>query len=145
MKKVLVLHGPNLNLLGLREPNVYGADSLEALNETLTRQAESVSIQLRTLQSQAEHVLIEAIHKAYIDEINYIIINPAALTHTSLALRDALLAVNIPFIEVHLSNLFKRENYRQKSYISDIAQGVIQGFGINSYVLALEAVIRQLT
>ncbi len=145
MKKVLVLHGPNLNLLGLREPNVYGADSLEALNETLTRKAESVSIQLRTLQSQAEHVLIEAIHKAYIDEINYIIINPAALTHTSLALRDALLAVNIPFIEVHLSNLFKRENYRQKSYISDIAQGVIQGFGINSYVLALEAVIRQLT
>ncbi len=145
MKKVLVLHGPNLNLLGLREPNVYGSDSLEALNETLTRQAESVSIQLRTLQSQAEHVLIEAIHKAYIDEINYIIINPAALTHTSLALRDALLAVNIPFIEVHLSNLFKRENYRQKSYISDIAQGVIQGFGINSYVLALEAVIRQLT
>lgn len=145
MKKVLVLHGPNLNLLGLREPSVYGATSLEALNAELTQKAHAHGIALIAQQSQAEGALIEAIHDAYARQTDYIIFNPAAYTHTSIALRDALLAVHIPFIEIHISNLYQREAFRQQSYFSDIAAGVIQGFGVYGYELALEAVIRELT
>lgn len=145
MRKVLLLHGPNLNLLGTREPERYGEIPLEILNAQLTQQAERAGIQLKALQSQSEAVLIEAIHEAYFTEVDFLIFNPAAFTHTSIALRDALLAVKLPFIEVHISNLHQRESFRQHSYFSDIAEGVIQGFGIDGYVLALEAVIRKLT
>lgn len=145
MKKILVLHGPNLNLLGLREPSYYGTDSLETLNASLIEKAQNSGFSLSTFQSQAEHELIEAIHQAFYEKTDFIIFNPAAYTHTSIALRDALLAVNIPFIEVHLSNIFKREEYRQHSYFSDIAHGTIQGFGILGYELALKAVICELT
>ncbi len=145
MRKVLLLHGPNLNLLGIREPDKYGHTSLETLNSELIQQAEHAGLTLCTQQSQSESVLIEAIHNAYFTQVEYIIFNPAAFTHTSIALRDALLAVKIPFIEVHISNLYQRESFRQHSYFSDIAEGVIQGFGIDGYVLALEAVIRKLT
>ncbi len=145
MRKVLLLHGPNLNLLGIREPEKYGTTALETLNAALTFRAEQASIALHTLQSQSEVTLIEAIHDAYFTKTDYLIFNPAAFTHTSIALRDALLAVNLPFIEVHLSNLYQRESFRQHSYFSDIAKGVIQGFGVDGYVLALEAVIRKLT
>lgn len=145
MRKVLLLHGPNLNLLGIREPDRYGTTSLEALNIELIKRAERAGIALYTQQSQSESVLIEAIHDAYVTEVEYLIFNPAAFTHTSIALRDALLAVKIPFIEVHISNLYQRESFRQHSYFSDIAEGIIQGFGIDGYALALEAVIRKLT
>jgi 3-dehydroquinate dehydratase-2 len=145
MKKVLVLHGPNLNLLGLREPSLYGIKTLKAINSELAQQAQRHDISLITKQSQMEGTLIEAVHEAYMEKIDYIILNPAAYTHTSIALRDALLAVQIPFIEVHLSNVYKREKFRQHSCFSDIAAGVIQGFGVYGYVLALEAVIRELT
>ncbi len=145
MKQVFLLHGPNLNLLGTREPERYGEISLETLNAMLTAQAEKSGIRLYTQQSQSESTLIELIHEAGIKAIDYIIFNPAAYTHTSIALRDALLAVQIPFIEVHISNLYQRESFRQNSYFSDIAEGIIQGFGTDGYVLALEAVIRKLT
>jgi len=145
MKKVLVLHGPNLNLLGLREPDLYGTKTLGTINSELIQQAESHGISLVTKQSQMEGTLVEAIHEAYMEKTDYIILNPAAYTHTSIALRDALLAVLIPFIEVHISNVYKREGFRQQSYFSDIATGIIQGFGVYGYVLALKAVIRELT
>lgn len=145
MRKVLLLHGPNLNLLGIREPDRYGKTSLETLNVELIQQAERAGLTLCTQQSHSESVLIEAIHNAYFTQVEYIIFNPAAFTHTSIALRDALLAVKIPFIEVHISNLYQRESFRQHSYFSDIAEGVIQGFGMDGYALALEAVIRKLT
>lgn len=145
MKKVLVLHGPNLNLLGLREPSVYGSTSLETVNAELIHKAHAHGIELITKQSQAEGTLIEEIHDAYARQTDYIILNPAAYTHTSIAIRDALLAVDIPFIEIHISNIYQREKFRQHSYFSDIATGIIQGFGIYGYVLALEAVIRELT
>lgn len=141
MKKVLVLNGPNLNLLGLREPELYGAHTLDDLNQTLFDHASKHQLTLQTLQSQSESKLIEAIHNAYQEKVAYIIFNPAAFTHTSIALRDALLAVQIPFIEVHLSQPYQREPFRQVSYFSDIAEGTIAGFGITSYLLALNAVI----
>jgi len=139
MKKILVLHGPNLNLLGLREPSVYGDVSLVQLNEQLQKQAAESGFILTAIQRNSESALIEAIHQAYEEKTNYIIINPAAYTHTSIAIRDALLAVQIPFIELHISNIYARESYRHQSYFSDIAQGVISGFGINGYRLALQA------
>lgn len=141
MKKILVLHGPNLNLLGLRQPLTYGETSLTQLNERLHHAACIAGFALTAIQSNNEAWLIDAIHQALIDEIDYIIINPAAYTHTSIALRDALLAVQIPFVEVHISNIYARETYRQHSYFSDIAIGVISGLGSNGYLLALQAII----
>lgn len=139
MAKLLVLHGPNLNLLGTREPAVYGATGLQAINESLTTQAKALGHHLDTLQSNAEHVLIDRIHQAGQDGTQFILINPGAFTHTSIALRDALAGVALPFIEVHLSNIHARESFRQHSYFSDLAKGVICGFGPHSYTLALQA------
>jgi 3-dehydroquinate dehydratase-2 len=144
MPKILVLHGPNLNLLGGREPEHYGHDSLEAIDQRLRELAKRSGIDLTSFQSNAEAPLIERVHAAKSDETAYIIINPAAFTHTSIALRDALAAVGIPFIEVHLSNVHAREPFRKHSYFSDLAAGVIAGFGALSYELALEAAIRRL-
>ncbi len=139
MATILVLHGPNLNLLGLREPGIYGATTLEDINRKLNQTALDADHHLQTLQSNAEYELIDRIHDARKEGVDFIIINPAAFTHTSVALRDALLGVGIPFIEVHLSNVHKREAFRHHSYFSDVAQGVICGFGAISYDLALHA------
>src|SRR5699024_1496359 len=138
------LHGPNLNLLGTREPDTYGHTTLAQINQALTTTAVAAGHELTHLQSNSEHELIQRIHQAAQEKIDYIIINPAAFTHTSVALRDALLGVNIPFIEVHLSNTHRRESFRQHSYFSDIAEGVIMGFGAQSYHLALKAVFARL-
>ncbi len=145
MATILVLHGPNLNLLGTREPGLYGKDSLEQINQRLTNTAIAEGHHLQALQSNAEYELIDRIHDAKKEQVDFIIFNPAAFTHTSVALRDALLAVDIPFIEVHLSNVYAREEFRQVSFFSDIAKGVITGLGIKSYELALSAAISQLT
>jgi len=136
--KVLVLNGPNLNMLGKREPEIYGAQTLNEIISQLTQLAQTKEIELSHLQSNAEHELINTIHQAF-QKIDFIIINPAAFTHTSVALRDALLAVNIPFIEVHLSNVHAREQFRQHSYLSDVANGVICGLGAKGYSYALES------
>ncbi len=142
MASILVLHGPNLNLLGLREPGIYGATTLDDINRNLTQIAIAAGHHLQTLQSNAEYELIDRIHDARKEGIDFIIINPAAFTHTSVALRDALLGVDIPFIEVHLSNVHKREAFRHHSYFSDVAHGVICGFGATSYELALQAAFK---
>ncbi|WP_020210217.1 type II 3-dehydroquinate dehydratase [Gilvimarinus chinensis] len=139
MASILVLHGPNLNLLGTREPGTYGATTLDDINRQLVELARSQGHHLLALQSNAEYELIDRIHEARHEGVDFIIINPAAFTHTSVALRDALLAVEIPFIEVHLSNVYKREPFRHKSYFSDIAEGVICGLGAEGYQLALQA------
>ena len=144
MATILVLHGPNLNLLGAREPDRYGSETLENINNGLIRQGKELGVLVRCFQSNAEHALIDRIHQAAQEQINCIIINPAAFTHTSIALRDALLAVLIPFIEVHLSNIHAREPFRQYSYFSDIAIGVISGFGHTGYALALDYACTQL-
>ncbi len=144
MKKILVLHGPNLNLLGLREPSVYGRTSLAELNEQLKMHADASGFILTAQQSNSEGELINTIQNAMNDKIAYIIINPAGFTTTSIAMRDALLAVQIPFIEVHISNVYARESFRQHSYFSDIAAGVIVGLGTNGYLLALQAIIEKL-
>jgi 3-dehydroquinate dehydratase-2 len=144
MSKILVIHGPNLNLLGDRETQHYGTDTLEAINRRLIAQGGRAGFQVDTFQSNAEAPLIERIHAAKSDETAYIIINPAAFTHTSVALRDALAAVRIPFIEVHLSNVHAREPFRKHSYFSDIAAGVMAGFGPMTYELAMEAAVRAL-
>ena len=143
MANILVLHGPNLNLLGTREPEIYGATTLADINAGLVEQARLAGHSLSTLQSNAEHELVSVIQSSR-NEVAYIIINPAAFTHTSVAMRDALAAVNIPFIEVHLSNVHAREDFRRHSYFSDLAQGVISGLGANGYSLALRAVIQSL-
>ena len=145
MATILVLHGPNLNMLGSREPDVYGAATLATINQQLTQSGLDAGHHIQTLQSNAEYELIDRIHDARKEGVDFIIINPAAFTHTSVALRDALLSVNIPFIEVHLSNVYKREIFRHHSYFSDIAEGVICGFGANSYQLALQAAFKLLT
>jgi len=137
MFNILVLHGPNLNLLGEREPTHYGQTTLASINQQLVEMAQAAGHQLTTFQSNAEHRLLEQIHAAR--QVDFIIINPAAFTHTSIALRDALLAVAIPFIEVHLSNVHARESFRHHSYFSDIAVGVISGLGAQGYTLALQA------
>ncbi len=137
-KKILVLHGPNLNLLGTREPDVYGRVTLDEINRSLCKIAENVGIFLENFQSNAEADLIGRIQQTISDETDFIIINPAAYTHTSVALRDALAAVKLPFIEVHLSNIFARETFRRESYFSDLAVGVISGLGPKGYELALE-------
>jgi 3-dehydroquinate dehydratase-2 len=142
MPKILVIHGPNLNLLGTRETRHYGTDTLAAIDQRLADQAQRAGATLTSFQSNAEAPIIERIHAAKSDETAYIIINPAAFTHTSVALRDALAAVHIPFIEVHLSNVHAREPFRQHSYFSDLAAGVIVGLGPLGYELALEAALR---
>lgn len=144
MSKILVVHGPNLNLLGDRETQHYGQDTLEAINARLVEQGRKAGHRVEAFQSNAEAPLIERIHAAKSDETAYIIINPAAFTHTSVALRDALAAVRIPFIEVHLSNVHAREPFRRHSYFSDLAAGVISGLGPMGYELALEAASRAL-
>lgn len=144
LANILLLNGPNLNLLGSREPDKYGTQSLNDIVSELQLQAQNAHCRLTHLQSNAEHELIERIHSAAGDAVDFIIINPAAYTHTSVALRDALLGVNIPFIEVHLSNVHAREDFRQHSYFSDIAQGVICGLGSAGYRYALEHAIDQL-
>ncbi|QMV15778.1 type II 3-dehydroquinate dehydratase [Vibrio spartinae] len=141
--RILVLNGPNLNLLGLREPAHYGSQTLPQIIDRLRHQADQAGVELVHLQSNREYELIEAIHQAY-ENIDFIIINPAAFTHTSVALRDALLGVNIPFIEVHLSNVHAREPFRHHSYLSDKAQGVICGLGAQGYEFALSAAITKL-
>jgi 3-dehydroquinate dehydratase-2 len=138
MKNILVLHGPNLNLLGTREPEVYGRVTLDEINTKLAAQAQKNGAKLTHLQSNAEAALVERVQQARGDGTDFIIINPAAFTHTSVALRDALAAVAIPFIEVHLSNVHAREAFRKESYFSDIAVGVISGLGAKGYELALE-------
>jgi len=142
--KILVLHGPNLNLLGAREPHIYGSQTLAAINESLAVQAQTAGHELVWFQSNAEHELIGRVHQARDDQTALILCNAGAFTHTSIALRDALAAVAIPFIEVHLSNVFAREPFRHHSHLADLAVGVICGFGSTSYVLALEAAIRHL-
>ena len=144
MASILVLHGPNLNLLGTREPELYGSETLSDINRQLTEAATAAGHHLQCLQSNAEYELIDRIHAARNEGINFIIINPAAFTHTSVALRDALLGVQIPFIEVHLSNVHKREPFRHHSFFSDIAEGVICGLGSQGYLLALQSAVRQL-
>ena len=141
MAKILVLNGPNLNLLGSREPSKYGHRTLQEIMEELDRFAGACGHQLDFVQENSEGVLVEAIHKAANEGVDYIIFNPAAYTHTSVALRDAMLAVRIPFVEVHLSATAAREPFRQVSYFSDIAMGVITGFRGESYMLALQAII----
>ena len=138
MPHILIIHGPNLNLLGTREPEVYGADTLADIDRQLTQLAEQKGMALQTFQSNSEGDIVSRIQQAA-GQVDFIIINPAAYTHTSVAIRDAFLATRIPFIEVHLSNVYAREEFRQHSYLSDIATGVISGFAINSYRLALEA------
>ena len=143
MAHILVLNGPNLNLLGSREPGHYGQDSLETIEQRL--QARAGDHEVDFFQSNAEHQLIERIHQAGTEGVDFILFNPAALTHTSIALRDALLGVAIPFIEIHISNVFKREDFRHHSYLSDVAVGVISGLGPQGYELALTAAMRRLS
>jgi 3-dehydroquinate dehydratase-2 len=138
--KILVIHGPNLNLLGSREPDVYGLTTLNEINSGLEAKAESHNIALETFQSNAEHEIVSKIQEA-MNNVNYIIINPGALTHTSIAIRDALLGVGISFYEIHISNIFSREEFRQKSYFSDIASGVICGLGTHGYELVMDHII----
>jgi 3-dehydroquinate dehydratase-2 len=144
MASILVLNGPNLNLLGTREPGHYGRETLGRIEERLRAQAEVRGHRLALFQSNAEHELIDAIHRAADAGVAFILLNPAAFTHTSVALRDALSAVAIPFIEVHLSNVHAREPFRAHSYFSDIAVGVISGLGAKGYELALEAALARL-
>lgn len=144
MSKILVLHGPNLNLLGAREPGVYGHATLAEIDAAMHQQAAAAGHALEHFQSNAEHALIERVQAAKQDGTAFIVINPAAFTHTSVALRDALAAVAIPFIEVHLSNPHAREPFRHQSYFSDLAVGVVVGFGADSYRYALDAVIQRL-
>ena len=142
--KILILNGPNLNLLGMREPNHYGAATLDEIIDRINRQAESAGVQLTDFQSNAEHELLGYVQAAPAQGVDFIIINPAAFTHTSVGLRDALSAVGIPFIEIHLSNIHAREEFRKESFFSDIAVGVISGLGPVGYELALTAAVRYL-
>ena len=139
--KILVLNGPNLNLLGLREESIYGSDSLSDVEDKLKEIANKSNCEIGFYQSNAEHELIDAIHNAYRDKTDAIIFNPAGYTHTSVALRDALLAVKIPFLEVHISDIESREEFRQKSYFTDIAEKTISGKGTKGYEMALDVVL----
>lgn len=145
MARILLLNGPNLNLLGSREPEVYGRTTLAEIEAELAARAADGGHELSCLQSNAEHLLIERIHAAREDGTRFIVINPGAFTHTSIALRDALIGVGIPFIEVHLSNVHAREEFRQRSYLSDVAVGVITGLGVDSYRLGLDAAMRRIS
>lgn len=149
MALILVLHGPNLNLLGAREPEVYGTTTLADINQLLTQQAKAANHSLEHFQSNAEHELIGRVHAARGlegkgEKVDFILLNPGAFTHTSIALRDALLGVGIPFIEVHLSNVHARETFRHHSYFSDVAVGVICGLGAQGYELALQAALKRI-
>jgi len=144
MAKLLLLNGPNLNLLGTREPDIYGSDTLEDVSKRLIKTAKDNEHRLEHFQNNSEGKLVNRIHQAAQEGIQFILFNPAAYTHTSVALRDALLGTQIPFIEIHLSNVHQREEFRQHSYFSDIAVGTIVGLGAQGYELALQAVIRQL-
>jgi len=139
MAKILVLHGPNLNMLGMREPEVYGTTTLKEIDEQIKLFAETAGHKLVSFQSNAEHELVDRIQSAKTKNIDFIIINPGAFTHTSIAIRDAFLSVSIPFIEVHLSNVFAREEFRKHSYLSDIAVAVVSGMGAFGYEVALQA------
>lgn len=139
---ILVVHGPNLNLLGVREPDVYGKTTLEDINQQLSAIAEEKDVEVKFVQSNREGELIDRVQQGLQEEIEGIIINPAAFTHYSIALRDALAALEIPIIEVHLSNIYKREEFRHKSVIAPVVTGQISGFGANSYYLALEELTR---
>lgn len=143
MSKILVLHGPNLNLLGFREPEVYGTDTLDDINNRLQALVEASNCEFEAFQSNAEHELIEKIHSAR-GAASFIVINPGAFTHTSIALRDAFLGVSIPFIEIHLSNVHSREAFRQQSYLSDIAVGLITGLGSLGYELAIQSALTRM-
>ena len=144
MAHILLIHGPNLNLLGTREPEHYGHLTLESINSTLKDKAEADGNRLSVRQSNSEGELVDCIQQAPADEVDFIIINPAAFTHTSVAIRDALVAVNIPFVEIHLSNVHAREPFRHRSYFSDKAVGVIAGFGALGYEMAYDGAIRHL-
>ena len=137
-KNILLINGPNLNLLGVREPDHYGKDTLQAIESRLAAAAQKAGVRLEPYQSNSEAELVERIQRAGRDKVDFIIINPAAYTHTSVAMRDALAAVGIPFVEVHLSNVFAREAFRHQSYFTDIAVGIISGLGAKGYELALE-------
>lgn len=143
MKKILVLHGPNLNRLGSREPSIYGNTSLDEVNTRLIKEARDAGFSLACYQSNSEADLIQAIHQTSSDQVDYIIFNPAGFTHTSIALRDALIAVGCPLIEVHISNIYSREIFRHHSYFSDIAEGTISGLGVLGYSLALTSIIER--
>jgi 3-dehydroquinate dehydratase-2 len=145
MARVLLLNGPNLNLLGTREPAIYGSATLQDIEAKLKTQCQGLGHELIAAQSNAEHELIDRIHAVKRDGIGFVIINPGAFTHTSIALRDAFLSVGIPFIEIHLSNVFAREGFRHHSYLSDIAVGCIYGLGPIGYELALKAAVARLT
>ena len=144
MANILVLHGPNLNLLGEREPGIYGHVRLDDINARLATRASEAGHRLETFQSNAEHALVDRVQAARGDGTNFLLVNPAAFTHTSVALRDALAAVALPFIEVHLSNPHAREPFRHTSYFTDLAVGLVSGFGADSYAYALEAAIARL-
>lgn len=141
LKSILVIHGPNLNLLGSREPDHYGHVTLDAINQTLLDKAQSNKVTLETFQSNSEAELVTKIQTLALKKVDFVIINPAAFTHTSVAIRDALAAVNVPFIEVHLSNVYAREAFRHHSYFTDIAVGIISGLGAQGYALALDYAI----
>ena len=145
MASLLLINGPNLNLLGSREPGVYGATSLADLEARLNELASELGHELAAFQSNAEHEIVDRIQQAQTDKVDYILLNPGAFTHTSIAMRDALLAVDIPFMEIHLSNVFAREKFRHNSYFSDIAAGCLFGLGAYGYELAMLAVSRQLS
>ena len=140
---ILVLNGPNLNLLGSREPEVYGTDTLEDIEKNLNSIAKEQNVNINFYQSNSENELINKLHAAKVEKIDTIIINPGAFTHTSIALRDAFLGVNIPFIEVHISNIYKREEFRKKSFLSDISEGLITGLGVHGYEFALLSIIKR--
>lgn len=144
MAKLLLINGPNLNLLGSREPEVYGRTRLVEVEQTLAARATALGHELTAFQSNAEHEIVERVQKAAADKVDFILLNPGAFTHTSIAIRDALLAAAIPFIEVHVSNTLAREAFRHRSYLSDIAAGCVFGFGTFGYEMALEAASRQL-
>nr|WP_294838697.1 type II 3-dehydroquinate dehydratase [uncultured Methylotenera sp.] len=143
-KSILVLHGPNLNLLGLREPQHYGNATLDSINQTLSNKAKLANITLESFQSNSEADLVDKIQSIATKSVDFVIINPAAFTHTSVAMRDALSAVKVPFIEVHLSNVFAREAFRHHSYFTDIAVGIISGLGAKGYELALDFAIEKI-
>jgi len=144
MTGILVLHGPNLNLLGTREPGIYGADTLDSINARLSWRASEAGLSLDTFQSNHEGALVDRVQAAGRDGTRFILINPGAFTHTSVALRDALLGVAIPFVEIHLSNVHAREDFRRHSYFSDVAIGVICGLGAQGYELALDFALKRL-
>ena len=144
MPKILVLNGPNLNLLGTREPEIYGTATLADVEAGLARLARELGHSLMSYQSNGEHPLVDRVQQARAEQVDFILINPGALTHTSIALRDALVGVGIPFIEVHISNIFAREAFRHKSFLTDVAIGIVSGLGVQGYELALRAADQRL-